>query len=82
MIGQVFEKEGKKYIVPMKDIFYYARFYEIPIYFQPEENEMIGRNWFYNFLLYWIVIPFVLLFGSNEFAVKIEHRTITRQEIE
>ena len=25
MIGQIFEKDGKRYIVPMKDIFYYAK---------------------------------------------------------
>ncbi len=65
-----------------RDIFYYAKFYGIPVYFQPEENEMIGRNCFYNFLLNRIVIPFVLLLDVNEFAVKIEHRTITREEIE
>lgn len=65
-----------------QDIFYYAKFYGIPVYYQPEENEMIGRNWFYNFLLDWIIIPFVLFFGDDEFAVKIECRTITREEIE
>ena len=65
-----------------RDIFYYARFYGIPVYFQPETNEMIGRNCFYDFLLNCFVIPFALLLGGNEFAVKIENRTITRQEIE
>lgn len=65
-----------------RNIFYYAKFYGIPVYFQPEENEMIGRNCFYDFLLKYFAIPFVLLFGGNEFAVKIEHRTITREEIE
>lgn len=65
-----------------RDIFYYAKFYGIPVYYQPEENEIIGRNRFYDFLLNWIVIPFVLFFGDDEFAVKIERRTITREEIE
>lgn len=65
-----------------QDIFYYAKFYGIPVYFQPEENEIIGRNWFYDFLLNRIIIPFILLFGVNEFAIKIEHRTIKREEIE
>ena len=34
-----------------KDIFYYAKLNGVPVYFQPEENEVIGRNWFCNLML-------------------------------
>ena len=60
-----------------KDIFYYARFYGIPIYFQPEENEIVGRNWFWNILLT-IIEPFIV---SQQCKIKIYNKTITRQEI-
>ena len=60
-----------------KDIFYYARFYGIPIYFQPEENEIVGINWFWNILLT-IIEPFIV---SQQFKIKIYNKTITRQEI-
>ena len=64
-----------------KDYFYYAKFYGIPVYYQPEEKEMIGRNWFYNFLLE-IVLTFVVFFSDEEeFELEIENRTIKRQEI-
>lgn len=63
-----------------RDIFYYARFYGIPVYFQPETNEMIGRNWFYDLLLH-LIIPFELfLVDCNEYKIEIEHRTIKRWE--
>lgn len=82
MIGQVFEKDGKRYIVPMKDIFYYAKLNGIPVYFQPEENEIVGRNWFCELLLK-VIMVFEPLFVSEEgFKIEIEHRTITREEIE
>ena len=64
-----------------KDIFYYAKFFGIPIYFQPEENEIVGRNWFCNLLLR-LIEPFEpFLISENGFKIVIEHRTITRQEI-
>lgn len=66
-----------------RDIFYYAKFYGIPVYFQPEENEMVGRNRFYNFLLD-LVIPVILLLFSDaeEFGLTIENRTIKREDID
>ena len=65
-----------------KDYFYYAKFYGIPVYFQPEENEMVGRNRFYNFLLY-LVIPVILFFSdAEEFGLTIENRTIKREDID
>jgi hypothetical protein len=65
-----------------RDIFYYAKFYGIPVYYQSEENEMVGRNWFYNLLLD-IVLTFVVFFcNEEEFKLEIENRTIKREEIE
>ena len=63
-----------------KDIFYYAKFYGIPIYYQPEENEIIGRNWFCDLLLrlFEPIEPFICKDG---FRIAIKHKTITRQEI-
>lgn len=64
-----------------KDYFYYAKFYGIPVYFQPETNEVIGRNWFYNLLLY-LITPFEPFFVSEEgYKIEVENRTIKRQEI-
>jgi len=64
------------------DIFYYAKLNGVPVYFQPEENEMVGRNWFYNLLLD-IVLTFVVFFcNEEEFKIEIENRTIKREEIE
>ena len=60
-----------------RDIFYYAKLNGVPIYFQPEENEVIGRNWFCKLLL-----DIQEFFGYSEFRIEIEHRTITREEIE
>ena len=63
------------------DYFYYARFYGIPVFFQPETCEMIGRNWFYELLLR-IIEPFEMLFiTENGYKIELEHKTITRQEI-
>ena len=65
-----------------KDIFYYAKFYGIPVYFQPEENEIRGRNLFWNVLLN-ILEPFIRIFPAEEgFPIEIENKTITREEIE
>ena len=65
-----------------KDYFYYAKFYGIPVYFQPEENEMVGRNRFYNLLLD-LVIPVILFFSDAEdFGLTIENRTIKREDID
>ena len=48
-----------------QDIFYYAKLNGVPVYFQPEENEMVGRNRFYNFILN-LVIPVILFFSDAE----------------
>ncbi len=75
--------KAKKFlgVLDKKDYFYYARYCKIPIYFQPETNEVIGRNVFCNFLL-WLIQPFEPLFVSEEgFKIEIEHRTITRDEL-
>ena len=65
-----------------KDYFYYAKFYGIPVYFQPEENEMVGRNRFYNFLLD-LVIPVIIFFSdAEEFGLTIANRTIKREDID
>lgn len=45
--------------------------------FTTEENEVIGRNWFCKLLL-----DIQEFFGYSEFRIEIEHRTITREEIE
>ena len=64
-----------------RDVFYYAKLHKIPIYFQPEHNEVVGRNIFCDFLL-WLIQPFEPLFVSEEgFKFEIEHRTITRDEL-
>lgn len=64
-----------------QDIFYYAKSDGIPCYYQPEENEMVGRNRFYNFLLD-LVIPVILFFSdAEEFGITIENRTIKREDI-
>ncbi len=63
-----------------KDIFYYAKLHKIPIYFQPETNEVIGRNIFCDFLL-WLIEPFEPFICKNGFRIAIKHKTITRQEI-
>lgn len=69
-------------VLDKTDYFYYARYCKIPIYFQPETNEIIGRNWFCELLLR-IVEVFEPLFVTEEgFKIELEHRTITRQEIE
>lgn len=64
-----------------QDIFYYAKLHKIPIYFQPEDNEVVGRNLFCEFLL-WLIQPFEPLFVSEKgFKIEIEHRTITRDKL-
>ena len=76
--------KAKKFlgVLNKKDYFYYARYCKIPIYFQPETNEIIGRNWFCELLLR-VIVVFEPLFGSEEgFRIEIEHKTITRDEIE
>lgn len=69
-----------------KDIFYYARFYEIPVYYQPEEDdeEIVGRNWFCQKLVdivCCILFIKVILFGDFNYKMVIYDKTITRQEI-
>lgn len=60
-----------------KDVFYFASLYGISCFFQPEENEVVGRNWFCKLLL-----DIQEFFRYSEFRIEIEHRTITREEIE
>ena len=68
-------------MIDKKDLFYYAKFNGIPVYFQPEENEIVGRNRFCEFLLI-ITAPFERFFISEKgFKIVIEHRTITRHEL-
>jgi len=75
------DSQGGRRMTDKKDIFYYAKYFGIPIYFQPEENEIVGRNWFCNLLL-GLIEPFEpFLISENGFKIVIEHRTITRQEI-
>lgn len=62
-----------------EDTFYYAKYNGIPCYFQPEENELIGRNKVCDILLD-IALFFNILFG-NKFKLKLEHRTIARRDI-
>lgn len=61
------------------DIFYYGYFYGVPVFFQPETNELLPRNRLYLYLLH-LVIPVVGQF-TNEFGVKLIHRTITREKL-
>ena len=66
-----------------KDIFYYAKLYGvIPIYFQPENNEVIPRNWFWEAIL-WALEPFEPLFVNPDvgFRIDVIHKTITREEL-
>lgn len=64
-----------------EDYFYYGKLHGIPIYFQPEDNMVVGRNKFCDFLL-WLTEPFEIFFlAENGFAITIENRTITRQEL-
>ena len=66
-----------------KDIFYYGRLFGvIPIYFQPEHNEVIPRNWFWEAVL-WALEPFESLFVNPYvgFRIHVIHKTITREEL-
>lgn len=69
-----------------KDVFYYARFYGIPVYYQPEEGEeeIIARNKFCEKLLDFVDIILMLKFkiiGDFNYKITILDKTITRQEI-
>lgn len=69
-----------------KDIFYYARFYGIPIYYQPEEGdeEIVGRNWFCQKLVDLVCeILFIkmIFVGDFDYKIVLYEKTITRQEI-
>jgi hypothetical protein len=49
-----------------------ARYRKIPAYFNPEINELVGRNWFYDVLIrvnIWIDVHIV---GIEEFPIEIE----------
>lgn len=61
-----------------KDYFYYGKLNGIPIYFQPEENEVVPRNKLCAFLLT-ITVPFFVL--QPNFAICIQQKTITRSEL-
>lgn len=68
-----------------KDFFYYAKLYGIPIYFQPEENEVVPRNVFCGFLLFLLALIFLpisrFIPDDAEFGIKIYKKTITREEL-
>ena len=61
-----------------KDYFYYGKLNGIPIYFQPEENEVVPRNKLCSFLLF-ITEPFFV--SQHYFAIRIKRKTITRSEL-
>ena len=64
-----------------EDYFYYGKLHGIPIFFQPEDNTVIGRNRFCEFLL-WLIEPFEEYLATEYgFAIVIEKRTITRQKL-
>ena len=62
-----------------EDYFYYGLLYGIPIYYQPEEKEVVPRNKFYEFLFHLYAI-FMLPF-TDRIEVKIFKKTITREEL-
>lgn len=65
-----------------EDIFYYAKMNGIPIYFQPENNEVVPRNRFFEWLMD-IQDSIYNIFGMPEqFKIIVYKKTITRQEIE
>ena len=65
-----------------EDIFYYAKMNGIPIYFQPENNEVVPRNRFFEWLMD-IQDSIYNTFGTPEqFKIIVYKKTITRQEIE
>jgi hypothetical protein len=55
--------------------FYKAKFKRIPCYFQPETNELYGRNAFYDFILQLVIF---IVSSSDKFKILIEHDTVTR----
>lgn len=66
-----------------EDIFYYAKLNGIPIYFQPENNEVVPRNRFFEWLM--DIQDFISdIFEPTYqfFKITIYKKTITRQEIE
>lgn len=58
------------------DIFYYAKLNGIPIYFQPENNEVIPRNFVCK-----LILDIQEFLGFTGFEIKLYHKTITRKEI-
>lgn len=66
-----------------KDVFYYASYCRVPVYFQPEDNEVVPRNKFCGLLLEIcdLLITPVYVFLGNGFPIKIYKKTITREEL-
>lgn len=64
-----------------EDYFYYAKLFGVPCYFNPLDNEVIGRNKLCDFLIDNIILPITDLFGV-EYKFKIYKRTTTRKEIQ
>lgn len=58
------------------DVFYYAKLNGVPIYFQPDDNEVVPRNIFCKLLL-----DIQEFFGYLDFRVTLYHKTIKREEI-
>ena len=61
-----------------KDYFYYGCYYGVPIYLQPEKNEIVARNKIGDFLLDYIAIPIGMHLGHR---IRVFKKTITRQKL-
>lgn len=64
-----------------EDYFYYAKLFGVPCYFNPLENEVIGRNKLCDFLIDNIILPITDLLGI-EYKFEIYNRITTRKEIQ
>lgn len=62
-----------------KDYFYYGKLYGIPIYYQPEEKEVVPRNKLCEMLFHLYAI--IILPLTSRIEVKIKKKTITREEL-
>ena len=61
-----------------KDFFYFASYYGVPIYYQPEDNEIVGRNKLCDFLLEHYAIPMGVYFGHR---IKLRNKCVSRQRL-
>lgn len=64
-----------------EDYFYYAKLFGVPCYFNPLENEVIGRTKLCDFLIDNIILPITDLLGI-EYKFEVYNRITTREEIE